>query len=283
MMSKILIYVDDLNHLDDYRKVGISAFLFGLDEYCVGYNTYSLNEINKVQVSNKYLLINRVLDCQDIDKLKKILPELDSSITGLVFEDISLFNMIKKLNPQISLILFQNHFATNVLSVNFWLERVKSIVLSNELTSLEIDNILKQCQGQVCLHLYGYNQVMYSRRLLLRNWSEEFNIPYKNMNVLEDKATHVKFRAVENSYGTVMYSENIYNGQELLNLDNQDKVLFYYVNPMLINHDQVMSFLNTLSIDRNTDIKQEDNSIKQQEDDGFLHKETIYKLKERAK
>ena len=28
MISNILIYVDDINHIDDYRKAGISAFLF---------------------------------------------------------------------------------------------------------------------------------------------------------------------------------------------------------------------------------------------------------------
>ena len=45
MMSKILINVDDAKYIDDYRKAGIDAFLFALKGYSVGYNTYSLEEI----------------------------------------------------------------------------------------------------------------------------------------------------------------------------------------------------------------------------------------------
>ena len=74
MNNKILIYVDNLDYVSEYRKAGVSAFLFALKDYCVGYeNTYTLDEIIKVDVSNKYLLINRILDCKDIDNLRKIL------------------------------------------------------------------------------------------------------------------------------------------------------------------------------------------------------------------
>ena len=52
MISNILIYVNDINHIDDYRKAGVSAFLFGLEGFCVGYNTYSLDVISKIDVSN---------------------------------------------------------------------------------------------------------------------------------------------------------------------------------------------------------------------------------------
>lgn len=276
-MSKILIYVDDLKHLDDYRKVGISAFLFALKGFSVGYRDYDIEEIKNIKVSNKYILLNRVLDCKDVDKLKEILKKVVDTcdIQGLVFEDLALCNLVKDLNLPIETILFQNHFASNVHSVNFWLDRVDSVMLNNEITSSEINYILENAKGKVCAHLYGYNQVMYSRRLLLTNWSEEFNIPPKNTNILEDKATHVKFRAVENKYGTIMYSDKIYNGQELLFLPNQDKIKYYYVNPTMIDHSQVMNFITSLE---NKGI-----DVSSNEDDGFLNKETIYKLKERNK
>ena len=81
-MSNILIYVDKLEYISDYRKAGVSAFLFGLSNYCVGYNTYTLDDIKNVEVSNKYLLINRVLDCKAIDELKVILKDI-SGIKGI--------------------------------------------------------------------------------------------------------------------------------------------------------------------------------------------------------
>lgn len=264
--SNVLIYVDDLKHIDDYRKVGVSAFLFALEGFSVGYNTYSLEEINNLEVSNKYIIINRVLDCNDVDKLRDVLKNI-KGIKGLVYEDIAVYEIVKSLKLDIELIFYQNHFGTNVYSVNFWLDRVNSMFISNEITKDEIEEIVKKAKREVCLHLYGYNQVMYSRRLLLSNWSHEFNVPYKNTNVLEDKATHVKFRAIENEYGTVMYSDKIFNGKDLLSLDN---VKFFYVNTMMVDHKVVIDFLSNI-----------DNHIALEEDDGFLNRETIYKLKER--
>ena len=47
MKSNILIYVDNIEHISDYRKAGISAFLFALKDYSIGYNTYTLEEVYK--------------------------------------------------------------------------------------------------------------------------------------------------------------------------------------------------------------------------------------------
>ncbi len=265
MISKIIINVDNIEYLDDYRKVGLTTFLFPLEGYSVGYKTFSIEEINKIDVSNKYVLLNRVLDYKSIDSFKEDIDKL-KGIKGIIFEDIGIYNILKD-KKDIELILFQNHFNCNSISVNFWLDRVSSVVISNELTLEEIKDIVKSSKAPVVLHLYGYNQVMYSRRKLLTNWSEEFNVPYKNSNVITDQATKVKFRALENEYGTVMYSDKIFNGKELLDLDN---VRYFYVNTTMIDHSNVMKYLKDITRDRNKD-----------EDDGFLYRETIYKLKER--
>jgi collagenase-like PrtC family protease len=264
-MSNILIYVDKLEYISDYRKAGVSAFLFGLSNYCVGYNTYTLDDIKNVEVSNKYLLINRVLDCKAIDELKVILKDI-SGIKGIVFEDIGLVNVLNDFEGE--KILFQNHFGTNKDSINFWLDRVDSVFVSNEITYDEIDYICKNVKKDVVLHLYGYNQVMYSRRLLLSNWSERFNIEKKSTNVISDISSGIKFRAMENEYGTVMYSQNVFNGSRLLGLDN---VKYYYVNTTMVDHDVIMDFLT------NKEHSSDD------EDNGFLDRETIYKLKGRDK
>ena len=266
-MSNILIYVDKLEYISDYRKAGVSAFLFGLSDYCVGYNTYDLDSIINCEVSNKYLLINRVIDCDGIDKLKEILRNIQG-IKGIVFEDIGVLNVINELNLDVEKMLFQNHFGTNKDSINFWLDRVDSVFVSNEITYEEIDYICKNVNKGLVLHLYGYNQVMYSRRLLLSNWSDKFNIEKKYTNVISDKATGIKFRVMENEYGTVMYSENIFNGSRLLGLDN---VKYYYVNTTMVDHDVIMDFL--CNKEHCSDL----------EDNGFLDKETIYKLKGRDK
>ena len=107
---------------------------------------------------------------------------------------------------------------------------------------------------------------MYSRRLLLTNWSENFKLKLKNPNIIEDEATKVRFIAFENEYGTIMYSDKIFNGKELIDLPN---IKYYYVNTMMIDHSDVIAFLKNMQKPYGID-----------EDTGFLHKETIYKLKD---
>lgn len=266
MISKIILTIDALKYIDDYREVGITTFLFPLKDYCVGYNTYTLDEINKVNVSNKYILINRVLDCKGIDDLTNVLKSI-KDIKGLVFEDIGVLELAEELKLDLELILFQNHFNCNKDSINFWLDRVTSVFVSNELTYDELKYITENVNKPIVLNLYGYNQVMYSRRLLLSNFYQEFKLDKRSKNIIEDKATHVRFRAYENEYGTVMCSDKIFNGNRLLDLDN---VKYFYVNPTMIDHKKIMSYLKDLN-------KEIDN----EEDDGFLNRETIYKLKER--
>lgn len=264
MKSKILINVDKLEYLNDYRKAGISAFLFALKDYTVGYpNTFSIEEINKINVSNKYLLLNRLLDCHDVDNLKKELLKI-TNIKGIVYEDIAVYQIVKELHLPVELIYFQNHFGTNSKSINFWLKKVDSMFISNELTLSEITEILQKSAKPLIVHIFGYNQIMYSRRLLLSNWSSEFNIPYKNTNIIEEQSTKIKFRVIENQYGTVLYNEKIFNGLELIKLPN---IKYGYFNTVDIPHNKVMAVLKNL------------NST--EEDHGFLNKPTIYKLKEK--
>lgn len=266
MKHNILINVEKKEYIDAYRKAGITAFLFALKDFCVGYQTFDIEDIIEADVPNKYILINRVLNSNDIDKLKEII-ELFKGIKGIVFEDIGVYNVIKELNKDLELILFQNHFCTNSSSINFWLNRVDSTFVSNEITKEEIENILSNTKKPVVLHLFGYNQVMYSRRKLLSNWCENFELENRSEMLITDKATKVKFRAMENEYGTVMYSENIYDGRELLNKDN---VKYYYINTTMIPHDSILSLLKDI-----------DNYHIGGTDKGFLYRETIYKLKER--
>lgn len=262
MKNNFIINVDKIEYIKEYKECGITTFLFALKDYSVGYNSFTIEEINNIDEENKYLLINRVLDCESIDNLKKLLPKI-KNIKGIFYEDIGIINIVK--DPNIELILFQNHFNTNTYSINYWLDRVTSVVISNELTKEELTYITKNAKKPIVLHLYGHNQVMYSRRLLLTNWSKNFNIVNKNTNLIEDISTKVRFRVIENEYGTVMYSDKIFNGKELLSLNN---IKYFYINPTLIDHSIVIDFLNNMKTHTN-----------ELEDNGFLEKETIYKLK----
>ena len=69
--EKILCNIENLIDIDNYKKIGINNFLFAVDGFSIGYNSFNINELKKLEC-NKYLLLNRVLNNEDIDNLLKI-------------------------------------------------------------------------------------------------------------------------------------------------------------------------------------------------------------------
>lgn len=257
MKNNYLISINNLTDIDRYKKVGGSAFLFALDSYTIGYNTFTIEEINSIQNETKYVLINRLLSSQDIINIETILPKIEC--LGFVIEDIGLINILRPLNKKI--ILFMNHFNCNYVSINEWLEYVDSVVVSNELTEDEIETIVKNTKKPVVVQVFGHNQMMYSRRLLLTNYYQKFNLPYQNNKIIKDKLGNMEILMCENKYGTVGYTPKIFDGRRLLKLDN---VLYFYINTSFIELDTVLDFLNNKEIPNS--------------DSGFLDKPTIFKI-----
>lgn len=262
MQNKFLVSINNLSDIEVYKKVGVTTFLFPLEGYTVGYpGVFSVPEINDVKETKKYVLINRILNSLDIDNLKELLPKL--KVKGLVFEDIGVFNLVKKLNLDLELIFFPNHFNTNYYSINAFLDKgIDSAVVSNEITKDEIEDITKNAIKPVVLQVFGYNMAMYSRRLLLDNYAKVYNLEKKNPLEITESVSKHKFLVYENEYGTVLYDYNVFNGESLLSLDN---VLYFLVNTAFLDSDEVIKFLTG-----------------NYEGDyyGFLEKETIFKLRD---
>ena len=260
MKTKFLVTINNISDVEKYKKVGISTFVFALKDYSIGYEkTYSYEEINNIN-EKKFVLINQVLDNNKIDSLKEILPKI--IVDGFIFEDIGLINVFKELNISGQKILFMNHFNCNYESVNAWLEYVDSVFISNELTFDEIKEITLKSKKEIVLHVFGYNQIMYSKRKLLSNYYKYNNKEIKLKNTIKDKASDIKFNVIEDNNGTVFLSCKVFDGRRLLELEN---VLYYYMNTSFINVDDVLKFINGQDIDET--------------DSGFLDKKTIYKLK----
>ena len=104
---------------------------------------------------------------------------------------------------------------------------------------------------------------MYSRRLLLSNYYIKYHHDIKKVGEMKDQNSPIKFHIKEEDLGTIIYSDKIFNGKRLLDLDN---VLYYYINTSYIEKQMVLDFLDDKDIDT---------------DEGFLDKKTIYKLKEK--
>ena len=184
--KKVINYIASINNLDDinkYKKAGITTFLFALKNYSIGYEkAFNIDEINSVN-EKKYVLISQILDNNKIDSLKLVIKDLN--VDGFIFEDIGLINILKDINKD--KILFMNHFNCNYKSINEWLNYVDSVFVSNELTYDEIKEITKNVNKKIILHVFGYNQIMYSKRKLFTNYYD-----YNNSEPKKKRQDHTK-------------------------------------------------------------------------------------------
>jgi collagenase-like PrtC family protease len=163
--QKVLININNLDEINEYKKIGINNFLFALEGFSIGYNSFELNDIPK----ESFILINRVLDSNDIDNLKLIKDDL-VKYKGIIFEDLGVYQIFK--DSDIDLIWNQAHFGTNLSSINIWLDKVSSAVISNEITKNEITDIVSGVKKPVVFNVFGKNMIMYSRRTLLSNFNK---------------------------------------------------------------------------------------------------------------
>lgn len=249
---KKLVTVTNREIIDDLRRDANITLVYPLKSFCVGYEVeFYISEIDD------YVLVNRILDDNDLDKLESILNS--SNIKGIVFDDLGIIDIVANLD--ITKILLLDHLATNTKSINYYLEYVDSVVVSNDLTEEEIRNIVANVSKPLVINVFGLKTLMYSRRLLLSNYEMYHNL--KEERIVDASIEDKYFKIVENDYGTLFYAKNYYNALCLLDLDN---VLFFWYNPIFLDNEKTIKLVLDNDI---TDINSELL---------FLDKKTYYKV-----
>lgn len=257
--NNYLVVVTNEDFLD--LKVKNVNFLFPILGYSVGFpKTFSFDEI---MVPHSYLYINRVLNNEDIEKLKKDLLEVNKNIDGICFTDLGVYQIVKELSLSLRLFYMQNHSTTNVHSINCYLEYVDSVLISTDITKKEVETILEQTSKPLIVPYFGLVDAMYSRRKLLSNFQEEFALPPKKEEVLHEPISSLDFRAVENEYGTVLYANKYIDYRNI----THSNILYYFVNPLGLEKEMLQKVFN------GEDLSNISNT-------GFLDIKTYYRLKE---
>lgn len=254
MKNSIVVVADD-NDISKFKEVGYNTFLFPFKGYCVGFDNYY--DLNDIVESNSYLYINRILTNEDINNLKVLLFNVSSNIKGVFFQDLGLIEVLK--DTKLEKILFSHHLTTNYKSINYYLNFVDSVVLSTDITIDEMKEIINVSSKKICIYKFGLVPIMYSRRTLVTNYKNFYNIN-DNIEEINEPIKNMNFRIVENEYGTVIYPKKFYLNNEI----DGDKVLFNIINPYKLSGDELEGLFNGKF---DMDIL-----------DGFLHTKTIYKL-----
>ena len=238
----------------------IDAYLVPLKDLSINYtNVFTIEEIKQVQKLNKevFVIINKNIENKELNKLEEVLKELDKlNLQGIIFYDIALVELKKELNLKTDLVWNQEHLSTNYSSVNYWYEKgAKYAYLSSEITKKEIEEIRKNTKAKLMINVYGYIPMFTSKRHLVDNYIDTFNIKEKG-NIIYKEGKNYNIKDEKN--GTTVYTNYILNVKENIDVD------YYIYNSNMIDEEEFKQVL----INNN-----------QKEETGFLYKETIYKVK----
>ncbi|HHT38501.1 MAG TPA: hypothetical protein GXZ95_03710 [Mollicutes bacterium] len=227
---------------------------------------------------------------EDIPLLKEYLLILDSiNVTGIIYDDLAVLNIVKNLKLNIPLVWFGIHSFTNYYTSNYWYEKgVKYGVLSTEITLDQIKKISNNTKLITMMYGYGYLPMFVSARPLITSYFKHINKPYeKKVYNMYESQRNKTYPTIENEEGTIILSSDIINTIEELP-DISKMVDYLILSSLNISKDKFTNiyeyYIKALSfLDNKEELKKISQDVSNESDHktdkGFLYKETVYRVK----
>ncbi len=202
------------------NKKDVSVFneelILPLEDYSIGFDVYfSVQEIKQLSsVRDVSVIINKFLHKDDINNIREIISNLDS-VKYFFIEDLGLVNLIDKER----IVINQNHIISNYRSVNYFKRsNIDKVVLSNELTIEELKEVRANTSSQLFYFLINKNMLMYSKRKLVNSYYTYKNIESDDFKkLIVENVSKKELIVKEEKYGTVIFDNNIFSGNEFMN------------------------------------------------------------------
>lgn len=284
-MTKFMV-IPNTKELDSILEA--DAFLFGIKDLCINFQeSYTLEEIKyyieKYQKHDIFISVNKNMRNQDLDLLKRTLIEVDQmNIKGIFYYDISVVELKEELGLKTDLVWNQEHLTTNYGTCNYWYSFGATYsCLSNEITLSEIKNICKHMKGQAILPVFGYIPMFTSGRHIVKNYGTQFDLK------VDDKIHYIKkegytYPIVDEKEGTTVYSSFMLNSLEEISVLKEENMAYFLLNSFGIPSDvfkEVLSIYKQINSENQEEMVQKLDRLGLHTDQGFLYKETIYKVK----
>lgn len=282
-MGKIIVIPSSMEMIKDLVN-DVDGYIIGINDLAVNLPcTFSINEAIKIieylNINKKsiFISLNKNMRNSDLELLKSTLLTLnDYNIDGVMYYDISIVNLKRKLKLKYDLVWSQEHLATNSLTTDYWYQRgAKYVYLSSEITRREVEEISTSTKSKVMVNLFGYLPIFTSGRHLVDNYLKTFNNDKVDDLYYMNKEGNT-YPITDTSDGTVTYSAYVLNGIK----DYDIKASYIVLNSFLINDMKtIVKLFNSVNSKNVNEYDKQINELIQNKSDGFLHKETIYKVK----
>ena len=274
---KILVEPLSLNHLYELDKKDIGGFIVGIEGFSIFQSLkLDVDDIKNINTNKElYVFINKPIHNNELDSIKNILISLSKmNISGVLFEDISIYKINKDLNLNLNLIWASNHLPTNTYSCNYWNKKgCSGALLSTELMVSDFIDIKKNTNMNIFVYLYGYIPIFESSRTLITNYLKHINKECNSNKYFMYEKERDRYYPIYEEYGNTFITEDILNG---INVVNKLKDIDYIILNSLMHEEDTFNKV----VDEY--IEALDGKIFNKKDvfTGFLFKESIFKVKE---
>lgn len=179
---------------------------------------FSLKEIQfLLRIKGRHhisLLINRIFHEDELIKMKTFLASLDlTKIDFFFYSDIGFYQLAKELNIMNKLVYDAYTYLTNTQDIDLYANLNYSVVISNQLSITEMEEIANHVHKDVMIHAFGKSIILYSRRKLLTNYFQyryKKNNPNRKDYYLQEEFRDEMYHIYEDNNGTYIYEKGYY-------------------------------------------------------------------------
>lgn len=281
-MAKLMV-IPSQEDISDFMNY-TDAFLFGIEKMSVHMPFYiSIKQVKKyvkeIKKNKKKLFIalNKNMQNEDLESLESLLIQLDNlDVDGIFYYDVAVLNIKKRLDLQTPLVWSAEHLTTNYATSQFWRNQgIDYTYISSEITLREILEIREHTNCKLIVPIFGYLPIFVSKRHTVKNYLKQFRLQ-DSSNIHYLRLKEEDYPIIDDELGSTIYSAHILNGyHEYLALEDIEYVT---LNSFEIPNEEFLKIVK-MYFEKNPNHEEKINQMFLNTDKGFLHKETIYKVK----
>lgn len=260
-MSKIVVKPNKVSDIESLLKYDIDGIILPIKNLSVESSFFmSIEEVINIKTDKeKIVLINKIMHNNDLEELSNVLNKIKTSdISKIMFYDLSVYTLCKKLNINKELVIYQEHLNRSINSNNFYNKLgINYSYISSDITYEEIKDIKKNTNMSIFYLVYGRMPLFCSRRYLLSNYFKYIDKEYDEGNYYI-KNKDDKLYISEEDNATIIYSDivNLINNDTSLidykvldfnNIDNYD-ILNNFINKKNQGKEYYLGFYDTKTI-----------------------------------
>ena len=239
---------------------------------------YELNDLKNID-KEIFVALNKNMFNEDLKYLEQTLLDLNNyNIKAVIYYDISVVNLSKKLDLNYELVWSQEHMTTNYDTTNFWYNNgAKYAYISSDITLREMLEIKDNTKSILLTNVFGYIPLFNSKRRLITNYLKTFKL--KNNSKINYMKKEGHSYPIIDDFGTTVYSDFILNGlEESLSLNYDYLVL----NSFKIDDEKfslVLELFKNVTKNNLSEYEEKMNKLFDNLGKGFFYEETVYKVK----